>query len=143
MLAGVPGRWLTEDVVKRAFRLPEAPAWTALLPDLTAMREVYLALMRVGRRPAWCPSLWQLVHMTAEEAGTADVTALASILAMADMGLFRIEQSPQAFSITRSARIALQTAITITPTSAKIAIHIFASPSAPSARHTSFTPMAK
>jgi len=104
VLAGVPGRWLTEDVVKRAFRLPEAPAWTALLPDLTAMREVYLALMRVGRRPAWCPSLWQLVHMTAEEAGTADVTALASILAMADMGLFRIEQSPQAFSITRSDR---------------------------------------
>ena len=104
VLAGVPGRWLTEDVAKRAFRLPEIPAWTALLPDLAAMREVYLALMRVGRRPAWCPTLWQLVHMTAEEAGTADVTAAASILAMADMGLFRLERSSQAFSVTRSDR---------------------------------------
>jgi len=102
VLAGVPGRWLTEAVAKKAFRLPETPAWTALLPDLAIMREVYLALMRVGRRPAWCTSLWQLVHMTAEEAGTADVTAVASILAMADMGLFRLERSSQAFSIARS-----------------------------------------
>lgn len=104
VLAGTPVRWLTESAPKRAFRMPETPAWTALLPDLTAMREVYLALMRVGRRPAWCPSLWQLIHMTAEEAGTADVTAAASILAMADMGLFSLERSSQAFSITRSAR---------------------------------------
>ena len=35
---------------------------------------------------------------------------------------------------TRSARIALSTASTITPTSAKIAAHMFAIPSAPSAR---------
>ena len=35
---------------------------------------------------------------------------------------------------TRSARIALSTARTITPTSAKIAAHMFAMPSAPSAR---------
>ena len=35
---------------------------------------------------------------------------------------------------TRSARIALSTASTITPTSAKIAAHMFAMPSAPSAR---------
>ena len=104
VLAGAPGRWLTEDMAKKTFRLPEIPAWTALLPDLAAMREVYLALMRVGRRPAWCPTLWQLIHMTAEEAGTAEIAAAASILAMADMGLFSIERSSQAFSITRSNR---------------------------------------
>jgi len=84
--------------------MSETPVWTALLPDLATMREVYLALMRVGRRPAWCPSLWQLVHMTAEEAGTADVTAAASILAMADMGLFSLERSARSFAITRSER---------------------------------------
>ena len=104
VLAGAPGRWLTADAANRAFRLPETPAWTALLPDVETMRQVYLALMRVGRRPAWCPSLWQLVHMTAEEAGTADVTAAASILAMADMGLFALERSEHAFAITRSDR---------------------------------------
>ena len=104
VLAGVPGRWLTADMAKRAFRLPENPAWTAKLPDLDAMREVYLALMRVGRRPAWCRTLWQLVEITAEEAGTPDVAAVASILAMADMGRFRLERSPQAFSITRIGR---------------------------------------
>jgi hypothetical protein len=104
VLAGVPGRWLTAGSVQRAFRLPETPAWMAQLPDVETMREVYLALMRVGRRPAWCPSLWQLVHMTAEEAGTADITAAASILAMADMGLFRLDRSADAFAIARSDR---------------------------------------
>ena len=68
------------------------------------MREIYRALMRVGRRPAWCPSLWQLVHMTAEEAGAADVAAAASILAMADMGLFALERNGDAFAIARSDR---------------------------------------
>ena len=43
--------------------------------------------------------------MTAEEAGTADVTAAASILAMADMGLFALERSADAFAITRSDRV--------------------------------------
>ena len=104
VLAGVPGRWLTADVAKKAFRLPETPEWTALLPDLEVMRESYMALMRVGQRPAWCPTLYQLVHMTADEAGTSDVTAVASILAMTDMGLFSLERSPQAFSITRCHR---------------------------------------
>jgi len=104
VLAGAPGKWLTADMAQRACRLPDNPAWTALLPDVETMRTVYLALMRVGRRPAWCPSLWQLAHMVAEEAGTADVTALASILAMADMGLFRLDRSADSFAIARSDR---------------------------------------
>ena len=104
VLAGAPGGWLTADAAQRAFRLSETPAWTALLPDVETMRNVYLALMRVGRRPAWCPSLWQLVHMTADEAGTADVTAAASILAMVDMGLFSIDRSADSFAIARSDR---------------------------------------
>ena len=104
VLAGAPGRWLTAGAEKRACRLPETPAWTALLPDVETMRTVYLALMRVGRRPAWCPSLWQLVHMVAEEAGTPEVAAAASILAMADMGLFKLEMSAGSFAIARSDR---------------------------------------
>jgi hypothetical protein len=104
VLAGVPGRWLTGSTPRRSFRLPEVPAWTALLPDVETMRKVYLALMRVGRRPAWCTSLWQLMHMTAEEAGVADVTAGASILAMADMGLFTLDLSEQPIRLIRSDR---------------------------------------
>ena len=41
--------------------------------------------------------------------------------------------------LTNSALMALSTAITITPTSANIASHIFAIPSAPRIRHTPFT----
>ena len=44
---------------------------------------------------------------------------------------------------TFRARIALSTAIIITPTSAKIAAHIFAMPSAPRIRQTTLTPIAK
>ena len=45
--------------------------------------------------------------------------------------------------LTISARIALSTASTITPTSAKIAAHILAMPSAPRIRHSTLMPMAK
>ena len=44
---------------------------------------------------------------------------------------------------TNSARMAFRTAITITPTSAKIAIHIFAIPTAPRSRHRILIPIAK
>src|SRR5574344_520032 len=44
--------------------------------------------------------------------------------------------------IAVSARIALSTAIIITPTSANIAAHMFAMPSAPSTRHISLMPIA-
>ena len=43
---------------------------------------------------------------------------------------------------TNSARIALSTAMIITPTSAKIASHILAIPTAPSMRQISLMPMA-
>ena len=43
---------------------------------------------------------------------------------------------------TNNARIALSTAIIITPTSANMATHILATPSAPRTRHSSFMPMA-
>ena len=45
--------------------------------------------------------------------------------------------------LTISARMALSTASTITPTSAKIAAHILAMPSAPRIRHSTLMPMAK
>lgn len=47
------------------------------------------------------------------------------------------------YFFTNSARIAFTTAMTITPTSAKIAIHILAMPRAPSSRQISLIPMAK
>ena len=45
--------------------------------------------------------------------------------------------------LTISTRMALSTASTITPTSAKIAAHILVMPSAPRIRHSTLMPMAK
>ena len=54
---------------------------------------------------------------------------------------------PQIFCIhnpfTNSDLTAFSTHSTMTPTSAKIASHIFATPIAPSTRHRNLTPMAK
>ncbi len=44
---------------------------------------------------------------------------------------------------TNNARIAFNTAITMTPTSAKIAVHIFAIPTAPKSRQRILIPIAK
>ena len=41
--------------------------------------------------------------MTAEEAGQETVTATASILAVADMGLFALKQQEESLTVTRSA----------------------------------------
>ena len=46
-------------------------------------------------------------------------------------------------SETNNIRMAFNTASTMTPTSAKMAAHIFAIPKAPKIRHNTFTPMAK
>ena len=104
VLAGVPDAWLPEGCAAKVRRLVDEPAWPRLLPDLEAMREAYKALMRVMRRPAWFQSLWQLAHITAEEAGQADLTAAASILAMADMGLFTLDLDAHPIALTRNAR---------------------------------------
>ena len=45
--------------------------------------------------------------------------------------------------LTNRARMALRTARTMTPTSAKMASHMLARPRAPRTRHRAFTPMAK
>ena len=102
VLAGVPGQWLRETGDAAICRLADDPAWTRQLPDLEAMREAYRALMRLMRRPLWCASVAQLAHMLAEEAGMADLTAAASVLAMADMGLFALDLSVQPIALTRS-----------------------------------------
>ena len=101
VLAGVPEAIeLSLAAHQRAYRLPVRPAWAELLPDIDQMRAAFVALMRVGRRPAYCASLNQLARMTAEEAGQDPRTALASLLAMADMGLLELTLEP--FSVRRS-----------------------------------------
>lgn len=104
VLAGVPAQWLPEDPGGAVYRLADAPAWLNLLPDLAAMREAYRALMRVARRPAWCESLARLARLVAEEAGQPEVTAAASILAMADMALFRLAARGNTLAVERSDR---------------------------------------
>lgn len=103
VLAGVPAEYAPRTDAVR-YRLPDEAAWMDNLPDLDGMRDVYRALMRVGQRPAWCRTLYELAHLAADEAGTADVAAVAAILAMADMGLFELSLDGEAAQIRRSAR---------------------------------------
>ena len=102
VLAGAPGECAGAGT--ELWRLEDAADWPGRLPDLEAMRGAYRALMRVMRRPAWCRNMWQLSHMVAEEAGIDDVGAAASILAMADMGLFTLQLEGDALRLSRSDR---------------------------------------
>ena len=103
VLAGMPGGCPAYAPGAATYRLPGAPGWVRSLPELEDMRAAYRALMRVGQRPAWCRSPAQLARVVADEAGLEDVGALASILAMADMGLFQLEIDGGEIRIRRSA----------------------------------------
>jgi len=103
VLAGMPGEYPLDAPGAAAYRLGRAPEWARSLPDLEDMRAAYRALMRVGQRPAWCRSLSQLARLVADEAGLEDVGALASVLAMTDMGLFALEPDSDGIRIRRSA----------------------------------------
>lgn len=102
VLAGLPAGYRPEAPVARVFRLPLRPEWARDLPDLEGLRSAYKALMRVGQRPAWCRTLAQLTRLTADESGLEDAAALASILAMADMGLFELSMDGESVHIRRS-----------------------------------------
>ena len=104
VLAGVPREWLAGKAGIDIRRLPDDPGWLRQLPDVEQMRQVYRALMRVLRRPAWCRTLWQLCRMTAEEAGLCEVAAAASLLAMADMGVFDMTLEGGGVLLSRSQR---------------------------------------
>jgi len=102
VLAGVPAEWLPTDCAAEVLRLDTQAAWTQKLPDVETMRQVYSALMRALRRPAWHTNRWQLARVAADEAGVAELTAAASILAMEDMGLFALEQGTRGIAVRRS-----------------------------------------
>ena len=102
VLAGLPEGYRPDAPGARVYRLPGVPEWAKGLPDLEALRSAYKALMRVGQRPAWCRTLRQLARMVADESGLEDAAALASILAMADMGLFELKLEGGDFHIRRS-----------------------------------------
>lgn len=101
VLVGMPAEYLPESLHAEVYRLPDVPEWRAALPDVDAMRAVYRALMRLMRRPMWCAGLSQLAREAAGEAGVHEITAAASILAMADMGLFELALSARPVAIRR------------------------------------------
>ena len=92
-LMGVPGAWALGRLPEGAalYRLEDHPAWTRCLPDIDGMRDTYRALAALGRRPVVIRDLMALAGLAAEEAGQDVRCAMASILAMLDMGLFGIE----------------------------------------------------
>ena len=89
ILLGCPAEWLPGDV--RAYRLETRPNWVRCLPDLDDMRDAYRALMEVCRRPARVGSLQQLAQITSELCGLSRLSALMSLVAIEDMGLFEFD----------------------------------------------------
>ena len=100
-LAGVPGECVLSTGAA-LYELPDDPNWRRELPDLDAMRAAYRALAELMKRPAWCQSLSRLARLVAEEAGAEDVSAMASLLAMADMGLIELDLTTRPLTVRRT-----------------------------------------
>ncbi len=101
-LSGLPAECLPTDVGAEVYRLPDEAPWRRSLPDVEALRGAYRALTALLRRPAWCQSSGQLARLLAEEAGTDAVSAMASLLVMADMGLFEVDFAARPVVVRRT-----------------------------------------
>ena len=88
----------------RLYRLAGAEGLGGRLPDIDGLREAYRALMALAKRPAWCSSLWQLASLAAGAAGLDVAATAASILAMADMGLFELDLGARPVALRRRDR---------------------------------------
>ncbi|MBQ6374658.1 MAG: single-stranded-DNA-specific exonuclease RecJ [Clostridia bacterium] len=95
VLAGVPAAYLSGRLegTPEVYRLEECPAWMKLLPDLDAMRTAYRALMDIVRRPVRFQDLSELAHLVASSRDMDERCALASVLALSDMGLFELDMT--------------------------------------------------
>ncbi len=89
----------------RLYRLPGAEGLGQRLPDLEGLRAAYRALMAAIRRPAWCQTLSQLARLAAGAAGLDVAATAASILAMADMGLFELDLTARPVILRRCEQV--------------------------------------
>lgn len=89
VLLGAPAEAV--QTLDARYRLDTRPEWTQSIPDIDAMRDAYRALMELCRRPVRFTSLQQLAQLTAEDCGTDRLTALLSLMAIEDMGLFKYD----------------------------------------------------
>ena len=101
-LAGTPGEWLPEGA--SAYRLPLRAGWMDAMPDLVAMREAFKVLAALSTRPIRFHTLAQLVHLVEAESGLHRAAALASVLAIQDMGLFKIDMEASPPRLKRLAK---------------------------------------
>ena len=91
VLAGVPCAASRAGCrrARRSSGWTSAP-WMRLLPDIEQMRDAYRALMQ-RRGPCGSKTQGQLAHLAEDRAEMDARWALASLLAIADMGLFAID----------------------------------------------------
>lgn len=89
-LAGMPREYPLEGE-REVYEWVDRPAWMKLLPDIDQMREVYKAVMRIGRRPVSYRTLGQLNHLVGAEAELDARTTMASLLAINDMQLITLD----------------------------------------------------
>ena len=103
-LADVPAWAVPVPEGAALYRLPGAEGLGGKLPDIDLLREAYRALMAAMKRPAWCQTLAQLASLAAGAAGLDIAATAASILAMADMGLFELDLNARPVALRRRER---------------------------------------
>lgn len=99
VLMGCPAQALHWE--GEVFRLDIRPDWLDVIPDLDAMRDVYRALTALYRRGTPCRNLQMLAHAAAQQSGKGPLTALLSLLALEDMGLFAFDLSASPVGVRR------------------------------------------
>ena len=99
-LIGTPAEWTATD--RPLCRLPARPEWADGLPDVEAMRRVYRGLQELTRRPVRFHTMGQLVHLVRAQSDEAPAGALASIVALRDMGLFDLAFDANPARLTRT-----------------------------------------
>ena len=95
MLAGVPEADGFFDLPRvQVLRLNVPDRVFARLPDVDQMREVYKAARHLARRPMYIKDSWALDVRIAEETDLNPFCCRAALLALRDMDLVQITDSP-------------------------------------------------
>ncbi|MDO4740359.1 MAG: single-stranded-DNA-specific exonuclease RecJ [Eubacteriales bacterium] len=83
----------------------QGECWTDSLPDVDALREVYVAALRLSSRPLRVRDTEALVREVALEADLPEHAVFAALLALQDMGLAEICEEPLALQVSRGIKI--------------------------------------
>ncbi len=102
---GAPAYWLAPGLTKGVYELDSPPAgYLAQLPDVDELRQVYIAVRELLRRPYAARSPEVVSRELADGAGVSAIAAHAALYALHDMRLIEVSwERPLALSEARKA----------------------------------------